>query len=130
MNSLKIFFIRPSNSLFEPYLRLPAQPGDLRYIEQLARGSVGFGSIPGDASLVAADVGDKVGEIFDGGVFAAAEVDDRSESVCDHRIILMIVEVHQKNAGACQVVYVQEFSAGNAGTPKIDGIGHRDLRES
>jgi hypothetical protein len=63
-------------SLAQRRLRAPLERGELRHVEQLARGAVGPRPVERDFTAVAHDLGDQAREVRNGDVFTGADVEE------------------------------------------------------
>ncbi len=79
-------------------------------IHKFAGSAVGFGKVVDNAAVEPDGVFDEESEILDGGVGAGTYVDEAG----------LVVMLHEEVAGVGEVIYMQEFATGSAGTPEDD----------
>ena len=105
-------------------LGFPTEVEELGHVEELAGGAVGFGGVEGEGASVAEDVADGFGELADGDVVSAADIDN----------VGGVVVFEKEVAGVGEVINVEEFATRSAGAPDEDGgvvglLGEVDLAD-
>lgn len=107
---------------------LPPHAVQASHVHQLARRPVRLGRIKYEIAVEAHHLAHQFGQLLDGDVFAHTDVHQRWLEAAGLRLVAaqqarvpVVVQIHQKDAGVCHVVAVEEFAARRAGAPD----GHR-----
>ncbi len=98
-------------ALFEGDAGLPAGGFDFGDVQQLARGAVGFAGVGEDFASESNGFCDQLGELKNGDFLAGADVDP----------VRWGIELEEVEAGAGEIIGVEEFAAGGSGSPHGDG---------
>ena len=101
---------RALNSLLEADFRGPSEMAEFGDVQQFLRGSIGLGGIPEGVPGEADSVRDGVGDLPNGDVGPAADID----------VLGPVIVLQQVQTGIRQIVGVQEFPPWRPGAP----VGH------
>ena len=101
------------DALAERDFRAPAEGFDFGDVEEFAGGTVGLACVELQRALKAEDVANRLGELPNGDILAATDIDH----------VRLVVVLEEEEAGIGQVVGVQKFAARGAAAPHGDGLG-------
>src|SRR5712664_1985923 len=109
--------VRRLQSLLESNARFPVERPDQADIEQLLRSAVGLAAVLHDFGGGPHYLAHELGEVADGLVLAAADVDEGRAGVAQGVADFFLGHFHQVDAGIGHVVAVEELAARRAAAP-------------
>ena len=102
---------------------MPAQGMEEAHVGEFAQGAVGLGGVPLDGAAVTYGGLDEFGELTDGYLLAAADVDVAVAHLVALATHILPIDVFQTiDAGVCHVLAPQEFPYRGSTTPQPESI--------
>lgn len=103
---------------------VPAQGVQFAHVGEFAQGSVGLGGVPLDGAAVTHGGFDHLGELADGDLLAAADVDVAvAHFVALAAHVLKVNVLQTIDAGVGHVLAPQELADGSSGAPQAQAVG-------